>query len=157
LTFSEKSKIEVLRGDIVSKYQQMENSDWGMNTNLQSAFEEILRVATENKVSEEQMPKYLVIFSDMEFDAGTKTAENKTAFQMAKTLYAEAGYTLPNIVWWNLNARQGNVPVKFDERGTALVSGFSPSLMKSILKAEDFTPVSIMLETVNSERYSCIV
>jgi hypothetical protein len=67
---------------------------------------------------------------------------------------------LPKLVWWNLNARPdanaGNVPVRFDANKTALVSGFSPSIMKSILAGKEFTPRGIMLETVMATRYSNI-
>lgn len=156
LTFTRNSKIEVLKGNISEKFEQLSTADWGMNTNLQSAFEEILRVATTNKVSEAEMPKYLIVFTDMEFDASISNVSNN-AFTMAKELYEKHNYQLPNIIWWNLNARGNNVPVKFDENGTALVSGFSPSLMKSILKAEQISPLSIMQETVNIEKYSSII
>ena len=71
--------------------------------------------------------------------------------------YKLAGYELPKVIFWNLNARLGNTPVKYDERGTALVSGFSPAIMKSILSATQFNPAEIMLETINSERYARIV
>jgi len=74
--------------------------------------------------------------------------------QMASRKYEAAGYDLPKIVFWNLNARQDSqAPVKFDSTGTALVSGFSPAIMKSILAAENFTPKDIMLGTVDVPRY----
>jgi hypothetical protein len=105
------------------------------------------------------MPKYLLIFSDMEMNNACRDGQNLSAFDLAKSMYASAGYSLPKIVFWNLNARQdgGNNPVKFDQNGTALVSGFSPSLMKSILASKQFNPYDVMLETLNSERYSQIV
>jgi hypothetical protein len=59
-------------------------------------------------------------------------------------------------VFWNLNAKAGQSPVKFDQKGTALVSGFSPALMKSILGAKSMTPEQIMLDTINAERYLVI-
>jgi hypothetical protein len=54
-----------------------------------------------------------------------------------------------------LNSKD-NVPVKFDKRGTALVSGFSPAVMKGILSGTDMTPEGIMLATVDVERYSVL-
>jgi len=152
LTFSGCPKIEVLKGDIISKIHQMRRADWGMNTNLEAAFEEVLKVAKKKSVPSEGMPKYILILSDMEFDYCVK---NRSAFGMIKKQYKDSGYELPKIVFWNLNARnRENVPVKFNKEGTALVSGFSPSIMKSILKSETFTPESIMLETVNVDRYN---
>lgn len=158
LTFSHDSRIELLRGDFLSKLFQLENADWGCNTNLERAYAEILRVAVSNKLAQEDMPKYLLILSDMEFDIGTSSYTGKSyrAQDMAKEMYNAAGYDLPKIVYWNLNARPGNVPVKFNEQGTALISGFSPAIMKSVLAAENFSPISIMLETINSERYKNI-
>ena len=156
LTFSDHSKIEVLRGDIISKMNQLQHADLGMSTNLNAAFTEILNVAKTNQVAEVDMPKYLCVMSDMEFNRATVDSKDVGAFELARERYAESGYVLPKIIWWNLNARAGNVPVSYNEQGTALVSGFSPALMKSILAAEEFTPESIMLTTVNAERYQVI-
>ncbi len=157
LTFSEKSRIQFLKGNLLEKMSQMKRSDWGMNTNLESAYAEILRVAKEGTVPADQMPKYLLVLSDMEFDAATRAyrgQSNPRAHDMAREQFRGAGYELPKVVYWNLNAREGNVPVRFDEAGTALVSGFSPSIMKSILGATSFTAVDIMMETVDGERYA---
>ena len=155
LTFSTASKIEVLTGDILSKYNQLSCADWAMSTDLNAGFAEILRVATTNKVAEKDMPKFVLVMSDMQFDA---CAENDdTAMQMIKRKYEAAGYTLPNVVFWNLNASMGQSPVKFDESGAVLISGFSPAIMASVLAAENIDPISIMLQTVNAPRYQVVV
>ena len=73
--------------------------------------------------------------------------------QMIQRKYKTAGYEMPKVVFWNLNDR-GNAPVRFNAEGVALVSGFSPAVMKSILAGEDFTPRGIMLQTIMSERYN---
>ena len=94
----------------------------------------------------------ILILSDMQFDQCTRYDDS--AMEMIARKYAEAGYNVPNIVFWNLNAAD-NVPVKFNEKGVALVSGFSPSIVKGILAADldNFTPEAIMLKTIMSERY----
>jgi hypothetical protein len=79
-----------------------------------------------------------------------------SAMEMIERKYKDSGYNVPGIVFWNLNARSGNVPVKQDKKGVALVSGFSPAIMKSILGAEDLDPVNVMLATINSPRYAVI-
>lgn len=155
LTFSERSKIEVLKGDIVSKCNQLQRADWEMSTNLHSAFDEILRVATTHKVAAKDMPAYVLILSDMQFNQCVENDDS--AMGMIKRKYAEAGYDVPNVIFWNLQANEGQSPVKFDESGTALISGFSPAIMQSVLSATAIDPVSIMLATVNSERYASIV
>lgn len=155
LTFSERSKIEVLRGDILAKYNQLARSDWGMSTNLHAAFDEVLRVAKTNQVAEKDMPKFILIMSDMQFNDCTK--HDDSAIEMAARKYAESGYTLPNIIFWQLNGREGQSPVAFDQNGSAMISGFSPAIMTSVLSAQNINPESIMLETVNTPRYEVIV
>jgi len=154
LTFSATPSINVLKGDLRSKLRQLETADWGMNTNLNAAFDEILRVAVKGKVKAADMPKYLLIMSDMEFDRCTRFDDS--AMQMIQRKFEAAGYEVPKIVFWNLNARAGNVPVKYNMKNVALVSGFSPSIMTAVLGAKDMSPVSVMLETLNSERYAAI-
>jgi hypothetical protein len=92
------------------------------------------------------------LLSDMEFNTATGGA-NVKLYDQFKNDFAAAGYELPKVVFWNLNARSGNVPVKFDEAGTALVSGFSPAILKSILSAKAFSPEGIMLEAIMDPRY----
>lgn len=154
LTFSGDSQIEVLKGNLLQKLAQLEHAHWEMNTNLHRAFEEILKVATENNIEEKNMPKYILILSDMEFDACV--SHDDTAMQMIRRKYELAEYKVPNIIFWNLNARERNIPVRYNQKGAALISGFSPAIMSSVLKAETITPESIMLQTINSQRYSGI-
>jgi hypothetical protein len=156
LTFSSKPKMEYVKGTLSQKMEQMSKADWQMGTNLHAAFDEILKVAVKGKVSQEDMPDMLLILSDMQFDACTKYDD--TAMQMIKRKYKEAGYDVPKIVFWNLSMQgkeNGNTPVKFDKNGTALVSGFSPSVMKSVLAndLEDYTPYNVLLKTLMNSRY----
>ena len=155
LTFSDKPKLQVLKGNLLDKLNQLERAEWGMSTNLHGAFEEILKYAVKGGVNASDMPKYVLVMSDMEFNACAR--HDDSAMGMIERKYKEAGYEVPYIVFWNLNARAGNVPVKHDKRGVALVSGFSPSIMTSILKAEELDPASVMMATLNSPRYSVIV
>ena len=152
LTFSAKPKAQVVKGTLAQKMSQMNSSDWGMNTNLHAAFDEILRIAVKGGVAEADMPKTLLILSDMQFDQCVSFDDS--AHQMIKRKYKDAGYDVPNIVFWNLYAND-NVPAKFNDKGVALVSGFSPSIVKGVLAADldNFTPEAIMLKTIMSERY----
>lgn len=153
LTFSTSPKFEHVKGTLSQKIRQMERSHWEMSTNLHGAFTEILRVATTNRVAPEDMPQVLLIMSDMQFNQCARFDDS--AMQMIRRKYEDAGYNVPAIVFWNLNAAD-NVPVRFDEKGVALVSGFSPAIMKSVLAAdlEGMTPESIMVKTVSSDRYA---
>lgn len=152
LTFSAKPQLVTLKGNVVEKAAQMIKSEWAMNTNLHAAMEKILDVAVKGKVPQSEMPAMLLILSDMQFDQCIRNDDS--AMQMIERKYAEAGYTAPQVVFWNLNASD-NVPVKADKSGAALVSGFSPSITKALLAADmsDFTPEGIMRKTVCVERY----
>jgi hypothetical protein len=154
LTFSEDAKIELLKGNLIEKLDQLEQANWGMNTNLHAAFDNVLKYAVKGKVDAKDMPRYILILSDMEFDQCS--AYDDSAMQMIQRKYETAGYVVPNIIFWNLNARKSNIPVKYNDNGVALISGFSPSIMSSILKAEAITPVDVMLQTINSPRYAVI-
>jgi hypothetical protein len=89
----------------------------------------------------------------MQFNQGCSHAD-ETAMAMIERKYTQAGYKVPRIVFWNLNAYD-NVPVKFDKTGTALVSGFSPAIADAVLSndLEDFTPMAVMLKAVMKSRY----
>jgi len=153
LTFSSKPELLHLKGNVVQKAQQMVKSSWDMSTDLHKALDKILSTAVSGKVPQSEMPAMLLILSDMQFNACVK--HDDTALKMIKRKYEEAGYTAPAVVFWNLNAKD-NVPVKHDKSGVALVSGFSPAIVKSVLSTDmdQFTPEGIMLKTVMVDRYA---
>ena len=152
LTFSSSPQLLNLKGNVLQKAEQMVKSQWQMNTDLHKAIDKILEVAVSNSVPAEEMPKMLLILSDMQFDACTR--HDDSAIEMIGRKYAEAGYTMPQVVFWNLNAAD-NVPVKMDQSGTALVSGFSPAIVKTLLQGdvEQFTPQAMMLKTIMNPKY----
>ncbi len=152
LTFSGSPELLHLKGNIVQKVQQMVSSNWGMNTDLVKAMEKILRVAKEGGVTQEEMPEVLLIMSDMQFDQCARFDDS--AMKMIARKFEAAGYELPKIVFWNLNAAD-NVPAKYDASGVALVSGFSPAIMAAVLggDTEQFTPQAIMMKAIGVPRY----
>ena len=156
LTFSANPRLVQLKGKLSQKIAQMQKSDWGMNTNIIAAFKKILDVAKKGDVPQADMPTMLLILSDMQFDHCARF--DHSAIQSVTHLYEEAGYKLPAIVFWNLNASKENVPVSFDKRGVALVSGFSPAIMKAVLAADlaEMTPESIVRSAVCVERYDYV-
>lgn len=150
LTFSGEPELLNLQGSVNQKIDQMVRSKWGMNTDLNKALNLILQTATDGQVSQQEMPEILIILSDMQFDR----CANLTGFEMIKEQYSNAGYTCPNIVFWNLKA-YGNVPVRFNQDGVALISGFSPAIAEAFLSGDisNFTPEGIMLKKIMNERY----
>jgi hypothetical protein len=153
MTFSSSPEMLKLTGDLAQRYAQMARSDWEMNTNVAAVFNLILNAAVKGKVPEKKMPTKLLILSDMEFDACVSDGKSVSAMEYIEKQYTAAGYKIPQIVFWNLKSRAGNSPVTYNKVGAALVSGFSPSIVKSVLGGEEMTPISIMLRTVMTQRY----
>lgn len=164
ITFSAEPQLQILKGTLNERFLQLRRADWGYNTDLQKVFSLILDQAVKNNVPESEMPTKILVLSDMEFDAAihnsvfsSNTQWNPTAQQMIQKMFGDAGYKMPGIVYWNIQSRGENIPVSFNETETALVSGFSPSILKSLLKGEIVSPQQIMDETILSERYINII
>ena len=155
ITFSENPELQYLRGSLNARLHQLRRAEWGMSTDLEKVFNLILTQAKNNNITEEFMPTKILILSDMQFNQANRR-DSLGAQSMIEEMYSEAGYKVPDIVYWNLNAKGGNFPVEFDKNGTALVSGFSPSILKSILGGKNMTPESILMETINDIRYSLV-
>ena len=100
------------------------------------------------------MPSSLYIISDMEFDCCAKGADI-TNFEYAKRLFAEAGYQLPRVVFWNVQSRNRQQPVTMNEQGVALVSGCSPRIF-GMVTGGNLSPMGYMLEILGAERYAKI-
>jgi hypothetical protein len=153
ITFSDRPKMNYLKGSLSERMRQLSNADWGMSTNLQATFDLILNSAIRESLPESEMPTKLLIISDMEFDQADR---NQTNLNSIRHKYSSKGYTMPEIVFWNVNGRLGNVPASVNDSGIGLVSGFSPSVLKSVLQGEIYSPEQLMLDTVDTARYSCI-
>jgi len=155
ITFSSNPQLQYLTGNLSERLSQLRRADWGMSTDLEAVFNLILHQAKMNNVPESNMPTKILILSDMQFNQATRR-DSLGAQSMIESMYEELGYTKPDIIYWNLNAKGGNFPVEFDKNGTALVSGYSPSILKSLLGGKNMTPKSIMMDTVNDDRYSVV-
>jgi hypothetical protein len=154
VTFSSRPQLQYLTGDLISRYRQLQRADWGMSTNLEATFKMVLDQAVKHKVPTIEMPTAILIMSDMEFNSAVD--RNHRALDMIRSNYEQAGYEMPKVIFWNLCSRHNNFPVQAGENNTALISGFSPSILKSVLAGEVMNPVNIMLKALNVERYSMV-
>jgi hypothetical protein len=137
---------------VVDKLRYISRANWGMSTNLQATFKLILKTAVRNSLPEDEMPTKVLIISDMEFNE----CGRNTNLDEVRTQYELNGYKMPEIIFWNVNGRIGNVPARADEPGIGLVSGFSPAILTAILSGSGFTPLDLMMKAVDSERYAAI-
>ena len=152
ITFSDRPTMQYLKGDINQRLKQLYKSNWGMTTNLTKVFDEILKRATNFHISPEEMPETILVISDMEFNE----CGDMTNFEYIRNAYNAMNYKLPQIVFWNVNGRVGNVPIKMNQEGVALVSGASPQIIKAILSNE-VNPLNMMNSIVERDRYSFIM
>ena len=169
ISFSTQPELIEFKGvDITDKFARAYGAAWQMNTNLKAVFDMLLKVARNKNTKPEDMPTRLYIISDMEFD-GCITLGNDnrnywmrvtpmsrgdidTLVESIKKEWAAYGYKLPQIVFWNVDARTQNIPAIGE--GFSYVSGFSPTMIKEILSGKD--GIDLMLEVLNSDRYSQI-
>jgi hypothetical protein len=155
LTFSDEPQFHKIEGaTLTERVTNLSRANWGMNTDLNKTFNVLLKRAIAGNVAQEDMPTKLLIISDMEFD---QACGSRTNFDLIKAAYAESGYEMPGIIFWNVNGRLGNLPVKANTPNTALVSGYSPSIIRSVLGGDDLSPLAVMMKTIDSERYKCII
>lgn len=155
LTFSMTPQLVEIKGeDFVEKVRYCRTFDECANTNLEAVFDLILQAAAENHVPQAEMPAKLYIISDMEFDHCVKNS-SMTNFENAKASYAAAGYILPDLVFWNVDSRHEQQPVKENDRGVALVSGNSPRIFSMVMDGE-LNPYDFMLSVIDTERYAPI-
>lgn len=163
ITFSSKPQLVKFEGvDIYEKLQRARSADWGMNTNISAALDLVLQSAVDHDVAQKDMPNVLYIFSDMEFDAcvtdgssyhrvGSNAGMN-TLLERHAQKWLRAGYELPRVVFWNLNARTKNIPALGGR--FSYVSGFSPVMIEQILSGKD--GYALMMEKLNTPRYAAI-
>ena len=155
ITFSMNPRLVEIKGrDIVDKARYCETFNECANTNIQKVFELVLNAAVRNRVPQKDLPSTLYIISDMEFDscaAGTSLSN----FEYAAKLFRQAGYRLPNVVFWNVSSRNQQQPVTMNEQGVALVSGCSPRIFSMVMEGS-LDPFTFMLSVIDTERYAPI-
>jgi hypothetical protein len=138
------------------------------NTNIEAVFDLILSTAINNRMTQDDIPANILIISDMEFDScatcGTstgngwysyRTAPTTTLFDTISKKYAAYGYKLPRLVFWNVKSSTGTIPVKQNDLGVALVSGFSVNIVKMVM-SNKLDPYECLLDALNVERYQAV-
>ena len=126
------------------------------STNLEAVFDLILATAVEHNLKQKDIPHNVLILSDMEFNQAVNSLDEENferLFTIIGRKYAEHGYLLPRIIFWNILNRTQTVPLRQNQLGVSLVSGFSPASLKMVL-SNKFDPYECLLENLDSERYA---
>ena len=125
------------------------------NTNIEKVFDLILGTAKKYNLLQEEMPANILIISDMEFDYAVDGNVTNKLLKEISERYTRAGYKLPRLVFWNVNSRTGTIPMKENELGVALVSGFSTNIAEMVMSSK-LDPLAVLLEKLGTERYKKI-
>ena len=122
------------------------------NTDIYKTMMLVLNTAKKNDMTQEDMPKMIVICSDMQFD-GRANNLNRSLFDKISKEYEDAGYKLPRICFWNLSGHlNGTIPMQQNDLGLILCSGFSVQILKMFM-SNQIDPYKVLLDTLHSERY----
>lgn len=155
--------IEVEGVDFCDKVYRVSRAPWGNSTNIEGAFDMMLDVAIANHCTQDEIPQNLIVISDMEFNYCVSSnayrsswgggGVNDTLFEKMRAKWAAHGYAMPHLVFWNVQARQNNIPMR-DEANVSYVSGMSPVIYEMLLSGK--TAQDLMYEKLDSERYAPI-
>ena len=169
VSFSRNPRLVKVEGvDFCDKVDRIIRTELCENTDIEKTFDMLLNTAIRNRCSQEDLPQNIIIISDMEFDRArgygqtydyathtykTNNATPDTLMEGIARKWENAGYKMPHLIFWNVNARQNNIPM-LGNGPISYVSGFSPSIFQSIITGK--TGYDLMMETLNKERYAQI-
>ena len=151
--------------DFVDKVQRIYKTNLVDDTNIEATFDLMLNTAIQNRCSQDDLPQNVIIISDMEFNSATgcgwysrrndgfNTENAETLLEGIAKKWAAHGYEMPHLIFWNVDARQNNIPMLGNGR-ISFVSGMSPTIFETIMSGK--TGYDLMMEKLNSDRYAVI-
>ena len=156
ISFASRPQLIKVEGvDFVDKVQRIYKPNLCDNTNIAGVFDLLLNTALRNHCAQSEIPENVVIISDMEFDSCSisfRKARAATELERIAQKWADNGYQMPNLIFWNVDARQNNIPA-LGER-ISYVSGMSPSIYQTIATGK--TGYDLMMDKLNSARYNAV-
>lgn len=160
ITFSERPQFVDLSGKktLRDKLAYATQFNEVANTNIEKVFDLLLSTATKNKLSQNEIPKSILVVSDMQFDEGT-TRTRKTLFREIAEKWADAGYVLPKLIFLNCSSRYNDsskfIPCTQNEMGVTLLSGFSSAIYNMICNNEA-DPWICLKKELDKPRYEAV-
>ena len=152
ISFESKPHLIEIHGDTLQdKLRYIQRARWGLSTNLEAVFELLLKTAVDSHASQEELPSVLYIVSDMEFNRAVRNP-GKSVYDNARERFESFGYTLPAVVFINVNSWQMQAPVRAHQKGAALTSGMGVSTFREKFDG-NMTPMSHMLKVLMGKRY----
>ena len=156
MTFTDKPRLVKISGQTLrDKIVSVLAAGVGYNTDLELAFETVLQTAKKFRMPQEEMPKSIIVISDGEIDR--LTSQTKWGFvDEMRCRFEEAGYTMPNLVLWNVASRHDVFHASKDAKGVQMCSGQSASVFMSLIRNVGTDPYEYMFEVLNGERYAAV-
>lgn len=145
ITFSEEPTIQEIKGKTIYDIVQNMECINPQNTDIDKVFELLLNVLVQNEVKESDVPSHILIISDMEFDDGVQS-KGGTNFSGWKKAFADKGYKLPTVIFWNVAGMTLGIPVTKYDSDVAIVSGFSVNVLENLFTLDKYNPTDVMLE-----------
>lgn len=163
ITFSSNPQLVDISGakNLYEAYSILRSYNDCSNTDIEKTFDLVLDTAVRHQIPQSELPKQLLIISDMEFDYAhsvgyySQRVDDDTLFTTIAKKYERAGYQLPKLVFWNVNSRTGAIPMTQNPNGVILVAGYSPAICKMVL-SEETDPYLALVKVLMGERYSQI-
>lgn len=156
ITFSQRAEIVDLTSctNLYEKLKKLDGYYDYSNTDIANVFNLILKTAIKEKLSKEDLPKNILIVSDMQFDE-VNSYDIDSLFEIINKKYKKAGYEMPKLIFWNVSYYDNTIPMKNNKNGLILLSGYSTSLMRMVCSTE-LDPFKALREILNNKRYSII-
>ena len=168
VSFSSRPQLIAVEGtDFVDKVYRIYKTNLCENTNIEATFDLLLNTAIANHCTQDDLPQNIIVISDMEFDSATRSGwygghngftinsnNAETVMEGVAKKWASHGYQLPHLVFWNVDARQNNIPMDLGNGRVSYVSGFSPSIFETLMTGK--TGYDLMMEKLDSQRYAII-
>lgn len=155
MTFTNDPHLVTIKGNTLADKYSSVTKEVGYNTNLEKAFDVVLNTAVRTHCPQSELPKALVVISDMEIDAWG--GGSLTFTEEMRKRFADAGYEMPKLVYWNVDSRHDTFLASKNDPNTILVSGQSASTFKNLIKGIECPAFEIMEQTLNDERYADVV
>lgn len=157
ITFESTPHFQQIKGfTLEDKIRNAMKASWGGSTNLEAAFRLLLKVAKDSGVSAKDLPQAIVVVSDMQINAVGVENNRLTFYESMKKEYEDAGYQMPQVIFWNVNAKNATFHASKSDNGVALVSGWSIRIFHQIMDNIGATPLELMQAVLNNERYQNI-
>lgn len=156
-TFSNRPSLIEIKGDTLGQmYTQICRADWNNSTRLEAVFDKILEMGINYHIAPEDMPESICVISDMQINDYGYHNGGLTFTDVMKRRYEQAGYKLPHVIYWNVNAMNPTFHAAKSDNGVSLVSGYSPNVMKQVMDNIGKTPLDLMNDILTSDRYKNI-